>query len=98
MVNEKEKLTLLSARLAGHLEAVRMQQTGTPIEFDDSAISRCHELAKDIETRLNTADTEAKLLAKYGYGKSTPLVEEGKSREEVLKAARKALEEDNADG
>lgn len=97
MVTEKEKLTLLSARLAGHLEAVRMQQTGTPVEFDDSAISRCHELAKDIETRLNTADTEAKLLKKYGYSKSSSVFQdEGKSRDEVLKAARKALEEDNA--
>jgi chromosome segregation ATPase len=95
MVNEKEKLTLVSARLAGHLEAVRLQQTGTPVEFDDSAISRCHELAKDIETRLNTAEKEAKLMEKYGYGKSTATVEEGKSRSEVLKAARKALEEDN---
>jgi chromosome segregation ATPase len=95
MVNEKEKLALLSARLAGHLEAVRMQQTGTPVEFDDSAISRCHDLAKDIESRLNTAETEAKLLKKYGYNNSSAVVEEGKSRDEVLKAARKALEEDN---
>jgi chromosome segregation ATPase len=95
MGNEKEKLTLLSARLAGHLEAVRMQQTGTPVEFDDSAIARCHELAKDIETRLNTAEREAQLLKKYGYGDSSAVAEEGKSRDEVLKAARKALAEDN---
>jgi chromosome segregation ATPase len=94
MVNEKEKLTLLSARLAGHLEAVKMQQTGTPVEFDDSAIARCHELANDIESRLNTAENEAKLLKKFGYGKSSSTIVEGKSREEVLKAARQALEED----
>jgi chromosome segregation ATPase len=95
MVNEKEKLTLLSARLAGHLEAVKLQQTGTAVEFDDSAIARCRELANEIESRLNTAQTEAKLLAEYGYGKSSSVLEEGKSREEVLKAVRKALDEDN---
>jgi chromosome segregation ATPase len=96
MVNEKENLTLLAARLTGHLEAVKMQQTGTPVEFDDSAIRRCRELAQEIETRLNTAEREVKLLKHYGYGDSTTLVDEGKSREEVLKAARKALEDDNA--
>jgi hypothetical protein len=95
MVKEKEKLTLLAARLAGHLEAVKMQQTGTPIEFDDSAIARCHELAKDIETRLNTAEREAKLLKHYGYVENSSIADDEKSREEVLKAARKALEEDN---
>jgi hypothetical protein len=95
MVNEKEKLTLLAARLAAHLEAVKLQQTGTPVEFDDSAITRCHELAKDIESRLNTAEREAKLLKHYGYADKSSVVEESKSREEVLKAARKALEEDN---
>lgn len=94
MVNEKEKLTLLSARLAGHLEAVKMQQTGTSVEFDDSAIGRCHQLAGEIESRLNAAETEVKLLEKYGY-KHSSVVEEGKSRDEVLKAARKALETDS---
>jgi chromosome segregation ATPase len=94
MANEKDKLTLLAARLTGHLEAVKMQQTGTTVEFDDSAIKRCHELAQEIETRLNTAEREVKLLKQYGYGDSSTVVDEGKSREEVLKAARKALDDD----
>jgi chromosome segregation ATPase len=95
MGNEKEKLSLLAVKLAGHLEAVKLQQTGTPVEFDDSAITRCQELAKEIETRLNTAERESRLLKQYGYADSTTVIEEGKSREEVLKAARKALEDDN---
>lgn len=96
MVNEKENLTLLSARLAGHLEAVKMKQTGTPVEFDDSSIARCRELANEIETRLNTADAATKLLAQYGYGKSDSVLDnEGKSRDEVLKAVKKALQDEN---
>jgi chromosome segregation ATPase len=94
MKNEKENLMLLAERLANHLETVKMQQTGTTVEVDDSAINRCHELAKEIETRLNTAEREMKLLTKYGYRSASPVVEEGKSREEVLKAASKALEDD----
>jgi len=96
MVNEKENLTLLSARLAGHLEAVKMKQTGTPVDFDDSAIARCRELANEIETRLNTADTAASLMSRYGYGHSdSVLTDDGKSRDEVLKAAKKALQDEN---
>jgi len=98
MVNEKANLTLLSSRLAGHLETVRMKQTGTPVEFDDSAIARCRELANEIETRLNKAEIEAKLLSHYGFEKSaSKLDDDGKSQDEVLKAAKKALQEENAD-
>jgi chromosome segregation ATPase len=93
MFNEKEKLTLLSARLAGHIEATKMKTMGTSIEFDDSAITRCHEIAKDIETRLDVAEHEHALKTKYYGSGSTSAVEE-KSRDEVLKAARKALNED----
>ena len=95
MQQEKDRLTLVSARLTAHLEALRTQQTSAPVAFDDSAIDRCHELANDIETRLNTADREAKLLKRYGYERTTNVLEEPKSREEVLKAAGKALEEDD---
>jgi len=94
MFNEKEKLTLLSARLAGHIEATKMKSMGTSIEFDDSAINRCHEIAKDIETRLDIVDHETALRSKYLGSNSTSAVE-GKSREDVLKAARKALDEDH---
>jgi len=96
MVNEKESLGLLAARLASHLETVKLKQTGTAVEFDDSAIRRCRELANEIETRLNTAETERKLLDKYGYGKSDSAFDgDGKSRDEVLKAAKKALQDEN---
>jgi septal ring factor EnvC (AmiA/AmiB activator) len=94
MFNEKEKLTLLSARLAGHIEATNMKTMGTSIEFDNSAITRCHEIAKDIETRLDVAEHEHALKTKY-YGTGSASAVEEKSREDVLKAARKALEEDN---
>lgn len=94
MFNEKEKLTLLSARLAGHIEATKMKTMGTSLEFDDSAINRCHEIAKDIETRLDVAEREHAIKTHYYGPGSTSAVEE-KSRDDVLKAARKALADDN---
>lgn len=94
MKNEKEKLTLLSARLASHLEAQRMQQMESQINFDDSAIARCHELATDIQKRLDTADKEDRLLSKYGFKDSATTAVQEKSADEVLRAANKALQDE----
>jgi translation initiation factor 2 beta subunit (eIF-2beta)/eIF-5 len=97
MQQERDRLILVSARLSGHIEALKAQQMTTPVEFDDSAIARCHELANDIESRLNTAEREAKLLHKYGYSTGESAADETNSREEVLKAAAKALQDDKND-
>ncbi len=97
MRNEKEKLHLVAAKLANHLEMVKLNQmqSQVAVDFDESAVKRCRELARDIETRLKTADTEARMLQENGYTDAAPVVEPGKSREEVLKAARAALQEDD---
>jgi len=97
MKNEKEKLRLVAAKLANHLEVVKLNQmqSQVAIDFDDTSVKRCQQLAADIETRLKTADEEARLLKDYGYSNKNPVVENGKSREEVLKAAKKALDNDN---
>ena len=95
MQQEQVRLNLVAERLAGHIEAVKAEQMTTPVEFDDSSISRCHELANDIEARLNTAEREAKLLRKYGYSSGEAAIEEANNREEVLKAANKALREES---
>jgi chromosome segregation ATPase len=99
MKNEKEKLKLVSAKLANHLEVVRLKQmqSQNTFDFEDSnnAIARSHELAKDIEERLGVAEREAKLLKEFGYSnKNTVLEKETKSRDEVLKSARQALQND----
>jgi peptidoglycan hydrolase CwlO-like protein len=98
MKNEKEKLRLVAARLANHLETVKLNQmqSQVAIDFDDSSVKRCQQLAADIETRLKTADEEARLLKDYGYSTKNPVVDNGKSREDVLKAAKQALQDDDA--
>jgi translation initiation factor 2 beta subunit (eIF-2beta)/eIF-5 len=96
MQQEQQRLTTVSWRLAAHLEKLKAQQTSPAIEFDGSAIARSQELVNDIENRLNTAEREAKLLEKYGYKHTTAVLEEAKSREDVLKAAEKALEDNTS--
>jgi chromosome segregation ATPase len=99
MKTEQERLRLVAVKLANHLELVRSQQihNQNAIDFDDSSIARCHEIAQDVEKRLVTWEEEAKLLKKYGYKNENTVVEKGKSRDAVLESARKALEDETGD-
>ena len=96
MKNEKEKLRLLAVKLETHLEMVRLKQVqNQEIAFDDSAISNAREIAKDVEVQLRTAEKDMELKAQFGYADKTPVEKPSKSREEVLKSARRVLQDDN---
>jgi hypothetical protein len=96
MKNEKEKLHLTAARLETHLELVKMKQMENQvIDFDNSAVSQARQTAKDVEVRLRAAETELKLRAEFGYADKSALEQETKSTDEVLKAARQALQGDD---
>jgi chromosome segregation ATPase len=95
MKNEKEKLKLVAVRLETHLQLVKTKQIqNQEIAFDESAISNANAIAKDVEVQLQEAEMKTKLLKQYGYAENTAIEPETKSREEVLKSARAALQED----
>jgi len=98
MKNEKEKLRLLAAKLETHLEMVKMKQMENQVvDFDESAVTKARATARDIEMRLKEAEAKMKLEAQFGLSpKSTFEAEETKSKEEVLKAAKAALQDDTA--
>jgi hypothetical protein len=97
MKNEKERLRLLAAKLESHLELVRMKQVqNQDIVFDDSAVSQARQTAKDVETRLREMEKLMEYKNQFGLAEKSKIEkEESKSREEVLKAAKAALQEDN---
>jgi hypothetical protein len=97
MKKEKERLRLLAAKLESHLELVRMKQVqNQDIVFDDSALSQARQTAKDVETRLREMEKLMEYKNQFGLAEKSKIEkEESKSREEVLKAARAALQEDN---
>jgi hypothetical protein len=96
MKNEKEKLRLLAAKLESHLEVVKMRQIQNQVvDFDESAVSQARQTAKDIETRLREAEKVLEYKNQFGVANKSQLEkEETKSRAEVLKAARAALQDD----
>jgi chromosome segregation ATPase len=97
MKNEQEKLRVLAVRLEHELELVRMKQIQNQVtDFDDSALSRAQQNAKDVETRLREIDNLIQLKKDFGRTDATALETiKGKSREEVLHSAKAALQDDD---
>jgi chromosome segregation ATPase len=94
MRNEQEKLRLLATKLATNLELVRMKQVQSQeVVFDNSALDNARSLAKDVEVQIRTAEQTLKLQAEFGLADKLVPEKEGKSREEVLKAAQAVLDD-----
>jgi hypothetical protein len=96
MRDQKEQLRVTVARLETRIETLRLKQMEARVELDDSQVGKCNEMAGKIDERLRRSEMEAKLLAENGYRTVSPILDrEPKTTEEVLKAARRALEEDS---
>ena len=96
MKDEQERLKVLAVRLEHELELVKMKQIQNQVtDFDDSALSRAQQNAKDVETRLRQIEKEIELRKEFGRTDTTTLETiKGKSREEVLHSAKAALQDD----
>ncbi len=99
MSAQRDQLRVTVARLESQLEILKGRQMDKGVvDLDDSQVARCNELAAKIKADLERADEEAKLYAKYGYNVGSQYTDrEPKSTDEVLRAARKALQEDEGD-
>jgi chromosome segregation ATPase len=94
MRDHKEQLRITVARLETRLETLRLKQMEAKVELDDSQVGKCNELASKIEEQLRRSEIEAKLQEKYGYRNATASEQDAKTTEEVLKAARRALQDE----
>jgi len=97
MRNEQERLKVLAVRLEHELELVRMKQIQNQVtDFDDSALSRAQQNAKDVESRLREIEKLIEFKKEFGRTDTTTLESiKGKSREEVLHSAKAALQDEN---
>jgi len=94
MRDQKEKLRVTVGQLEARLQLARLNATRTNVDLDDSQVTRCKQLADEINKRLAMEETEQKLQSEYGYCVPLPKFEDVKPTADVLKAAKKALEED----
>jgi chromosome segregation ATPase len=95
MRDQKEQLRVSAEKLKTRIELLRLKRMEARVELDDSQVGKCNELLGKIDEALRKSEMEAKLQADFGYRTATPGTDrEPKSTEEVLKAARRALQED----
>jgi chromosome segregation ATPase len=95
MSKEKDQLRHTVAELETWLETLRLKQMEAKVDLDDSQVGKCNALVAKIKERLRRNEVEAKLQAEYGYRAVSPILDrEPRTTEEVLKSARKILQED----
>jgi len=94
---QKDQLTALVARLETQVEVLKLNQTESTVQLDDSHLSRCKELVHKIERKLTEETKLVELQAEYGYGKKPPSFDKDtKPTADVLKDAEKAIQDDEA--
>jgi chromosome segregation ATPase len=95
MRDQKEQLRVSCEKLKTRIELLRLRQMEARVDLDDSQVGRCNELLGQLDTTLRKLDMEAKLQTDFGYRTTTPALDrEPRSTEEILRAARRALQEE----
>jgi len=96
MKNQKEELRVLAAKLEARIEDVKLKQVDCPVSIDQSQVSKCRALAEKLDRQLAEEEKNSELLKVYGYDRpTTSSLSDEKSPEDVLKAAKKALQDDD---
>jgi len=97
MRDQKEKLRVTVAQLETRLEVVKLKQVDCPIQVDDSQVNKCNVLAQKLDEQLAKEEKETELFQKYGYDKEkkNTVYRDERTREDVLQAAKKALQDDD---
>src|SRR5262249_45356831 len=94
---QKEDLSTLVAKLETQVEVLKLKQTESAVQLDDSHLGRCKDLVNRISRRLAEEEKLIALQAEYGYGKKPHTCDkEARPAEDVLKDAERVLQEDEA--
>jgi len=99
MRNKKETLRVAIADLERRIEALKLKQIDSPVDLDNSAVSRCNARVEELNKEISVQEKNADLLDRYGYKTEHEkyTVRETKAKEDVLQAAKKALQDDDDD-
>jgi hypothetical protein len=97
MRGQKDKIRIAIAQLETRIESAKLQQVSTDVSMDDSVIAECNALVDQIDMQLAQTEKFTQLQKQYGYEpKSKSVVaRQEKNKEDVLQAAKKALEGDS---
>ncbi|MGH7221844.1 MAG: hypothetical protein ACRELF_01300 [Gemmataceae bacterium] len=93
MKNQQEELRLLAVQLEHQLDLLKMKQVENQMaDFDDSALSRAQQTAKDVKKRLS--DIQNLIEYKKEFGRTETIqAESAPSRKEVLEKTDALLQD-----
>jgi len=98
MKDQRDELRVTIAKLETRKELVDIKTQQSTIEISDSQISRCKQLANDINTQLSEREHLADLRDQYGLSDKAVIAEkDAKNVQEVLKSAKNVLKDDQDD-
>ncbi len=86
--SQKQELEVELARMEAELKAVRLAQTHTKFQFDDSALARCKATLADINNRLKVEKTQVELDGQFANDNTIPVEKKEKSTSELTKEIR----------
>jgi chromosome segregation ATPase len=98
MRTQKDELQQAIVQFEAQIALIRLNAANNHVEtdFDDSQVSTCFKLANEIKDSLAVETTKLKLQQEFGLSNGLQKPEENtKPTAEVLKAAKKAIEEGN---
>jgi len=98
MREQKKNIQLTIAKLEARIEALKLKQVDCPIEVDGSQVNKCNVLADKLDRQLSEEEHKTALLKRYfPESEKSASVREEKTIDEVRQAAKKALQDDDAE-
>jgi chromosome segregation ATPase len=88
MRDQKRELEVSVAQLEADLKAVRLEQTKSKFQLDDSRLAQIKASLADIRSRLRGEQIEAELKGQFASDNSIPVEKKSKSTTEVTKEVR----------
>ncbi len=92
--SKKEELTTLVAQMEAQLENLRLKQVDNSVPVNDTQVSKCETLARNLKSLLAEEEIKAEKLARYGLTpapSTEPAKDTARSRVESIKAAKAVL-------
>ena len=99
MQDQKQELQVAVADLEARLETLKTKQVNRPIEVNDSKVNECNVLLEKARKRITIEEKKLELYDEMGVTHAEPVKEirETKSKEDVLEATKKSLQDDEAE-
>jgi chromosome segregation ATPase len=91
MKSQKEQLEVQIAQIEAELKTLRLAQTRSNFQLDDSRLARIKAALADVRTQMRVQQTEAEMVAAFDGDSSVPVEKKTKSAAQVSREVEEFL-------